>query len=88
MLEINLSYLIIIIDYEPSANTVHPPPRKTAEGGFIYFHRCQVFPKGSVLKGKPVLFGVIQVKRLKNVVSQHIHSNQILINLTLFDDLE
>ena len=34
-----------------------------------------------VLKGKPVLFGVIQVKRPKNVVFHHIHSSQILINL-------
>ena len=45
-------------------------------------------PKQNVLKGKPVLFGVIQVKRSKNVVAVDTHSNQILINLTLPDDIE
>ena len=30
---------------------------------------------------KIVLFGIIEVKRLKNVVFHYIHSNQILVNL-------
>ena len=37
---------------------------------------------------KPVLFGIIQVKRPKSVFFHNIHSNQILINLTFFDDIE
>ena len=27
----------IIIGYEPADLTVHPPPPRTAEGGFIFF---------------------------------------------------
>ena len=33
-----------------------------------------MFPK-KVLKGKPVLFGIIEVKRPKNMAFQHTHSN-------------
>ena len=73
-----------VIGYEPADLTVHPPP-KAVEGGFIF--RCLVFPK-NVLKGKPVPFGVIEIKRPKNVVFGHIHSNQIFKNLSLFDDNE
>ena len=42
-----------------------PPPR-TAEGGFIFSYRFLMFPK-NVLKEKPEYFGVIQIKRPKNV---------------------
>ena len=35
---------------------------------------------------KACTFGVIHVKRPQNVVYDHIHSNQTLINLTLFDN--
>ena len=35
---------------------------------------------------KACTFGVIHVKRPQNVVFDHIHSNQTLINLTLFDN--
>ena len=72
-----------IIGYEPADLTVHLPPPQNYRG-WVHFFR---FPK-NVLKGKPVLFGVIQVKRPKNVVVEHIHSNQIFINLTLFDNNE
>ena len=65
----------------------HPPPPRTAEGGFIFSYRCLVFSK-NVLKGKPVYFGVITFKDPKNVLFQHIHSNPILINLTFLDNNE
>ena len=81
LLGINISTDIYdrLISYEPADLTVHPPPELLRVGSF-FSYRCLVFPK-NVLKGKPVLFGVIQVKRLKNVVFHYIHSNQILINL-------
>ena len=59
-----------------------PPQKKTVEGGYFLLYRCLVFPK-KVLRGKPVLFGNIQVK-----IFEHIHSNQILMNLALFDNNE
>ena len=74
------------IGYEPADLTVHPPPR-AADGGFIFSHRCLVFPR-NVLKGRPEYFGDIQVNRPKNVFFQHIHSNPILINLTFLDHSE
>ena len=70
------------VGYEPADLTVHPPPPRTAEGGFIFFVWVSSVPKEKILKGKPVLFGIIEVKRPKNVVFQHIHSNPILIILT------
>ena len=76
-----------LLGYEPADLTVHPPPPRTAEGGFIFLHRCVVFPT-NVLKGKLVLFGIIEVKRPKNVFFQHIHSNPILIILTFLDNNE
>ena len=62
-----------------------PPQKKTIEGGFTFSYRCLVFPQKNVLKVKPVLFGVKQIKTLKNVFFQHIHSSQILINLKMLD---
>ena len=56
-----------------------PPPELPRVGSF-FSYRCLVFPK-NVLKGKPVLFGIIEVKRPKNVVFHYIHLNQILVNL-------
>ena len=65
-----------------------PPPR-TSYGGFIFFVWVSSVPKQkNVLKGKPVLYGIIQVKRPKNVFLQHIQSNPILINLTFLDNNE
>ena len=65
-----------------------PPPQNCRLWvHFFSYCRCLVFPK-KVLKGKSEYFGVIQVKRLQNVVFQHIYSDHILINLTLFDDIE
>ena len=46
-----------------------------------------MFPK-DVLKAKPEYSGVIKVTRSQNVGFQHIHANQILISLTLFDNIE
>ena len=63
-----------------------PPPGLPRVGSF-FSYRCLVFPK-NVLKGKPMLFGIIEVKRPKNVVFQHTHSNPILIILTLLDNNE
>ena len=64
-----------------------PPPPELPRVGSFFSYRCLVFPK-NVLKGKPVLFGIIEVKRPKNVVFQHIHTNQILIILTCLDNNE
>ena len=63
-----------------------PPPELPRVGSF-FSYRCLVFPK-NVLKGKPVLFGIIEVKRTKNVFFQHVHSNPILIILTFLDSNE
>ena len=77
----NIERLRISLGYEPADLTVHPP--RIAEGGFIFSYRCLVFPQ-NVFKRKPVLLGIIEVKRLINVVFQHIHSNPIFIILTFF----
>ena len=61
-----------------------PPPELPRVGSF-FSYRCS---QKNVLKGKPVLFGIIEVKRPKNVVFQHIHSNPILIILTFLDNNE
>ena len=76
-----------VLGYEPADLTVHPPPELPRVGSF-FSYRCLVFPQKNVLKGKSVLFGIIEVKRPKNVVFQHIHSNPILIILTFLDNDE
>ena len=76
----------LFIGYEPADLTVHPPPELPRVGSFFSYIYL-VFSK-NVLKGNPEYFGVIEVQRPKNVVFQHIHSNQILKNLTLFDNIE
>ena len=78
-----------LIDYEPADLTVHPPPPppELPRVGSFFSYRCLVFPN-NVLKGKPVLFGSIEVKRPKNVFFQHIYSNSILIFLTFLDNNE
>ena len=43
-----------------------PPPLELPNVGSFFSYRCLVFLK-NVLKGKPVLFGIIEVKRPKNV---------------------
>ena len=45
-----------------------PPPKKTAEGEFIFFVQVSSVPKKNVFKEKHILFGDIQVKRPKSVV--------------------
>ena len=67
-----------------------PPPPELPRVGSFFSYMCLVFPKKcpQSLKGKPVLFGIIEVKRPKNVVFQHIHSNPILIILTFLDNNE
>ena len=76
-------YMYIYIGYESADLNVHPPPNCR---GWVHFFRIGVqCSQKNVLKGKPVLFGVIQVKSHKNVFFQHIHSNQILVNLTILD---
>ena len=62
-----------------------PPPPELPRVGSFFRPFCLVFTK-NVLKGKPVLFGIIEVKRLKNVFFQHIHSNPILKFLTILDN--
>ena len=80
-----MSKTVIASGYEPSILTVHPPPRTA--GGVFFCIGVYSVPK-NVLKGKPEYFGVIHVKRPKNMVFQHIHSNHIFINLTLFNNIE
>ena len=63
------------------------PPPELPSVGLFFSYRCLVFPK-NVLKGKPVLFGIIEVKRPKNFFFQHIHSNPFLIILTFLDNNE
>ena len=41
-----------------------PPPPELPRMGSSFSYRCPVFQK-NVLKGKPVLFGIIEVKRSK-----------------------
>ena len=67
------------LGYEPADLTVHPP--ELPRVGSFFSYRCLVFPKKNVPKGKPVLFGIIEVKRPKNVFFHYIHSNQILVDL-------
>ena len=79
---ITISFYVSNIGYEPADLTPELP-----RVGSFFSYRCLVFQK-NVLKGKPVLFGIIEVKRPKNVVFQHIHSNPILIILTFLDNNE
>ena len=79
MLDIN-KLLELIIGSEPADLTVHPPPPELPRVGSFFRIGVQCFQK-NVLKEKPVLFGVIQVKSPKNVFFHYIHSNQILKNL-------
>ena len=57
-----------------------PPPEPLRVGPFFRIGVVSSVPK-KCLQKKPVFFGVIQVKRLKNLFFHYIHSNQILINL-------
>ena len=53
-----------------SQQTLPCTPPRTDEGGLIFSYRCLVLSPKNVLKGKPVLFGVIQVdKTQKRVLS-------------------
>ena len=70
-----------------SQQTVPCTPPELPRVGSFFSYRCLVFPK-NVHKGKPALFGIIEVKRPKNVFFQHIHSNPILITLTFLDNNE
>ena len=72
------------LGYEPADLTVHPPPPELPRVGYFF---CLGSQK-NVLKGKPLLFGIIMVKIPKNVVFQRIHSNPILIILTFLDNNE
>ena len=69
----------MLLGYEPADFTVHPPPQNCR--GWVHLFRmcvyCLVFPK-NVPKGKPVIFGVIQVKRSQNKFFHYIHLNQIM----------
>ena len=78
------------LGYEPADLTVHPPPPDLPKVSLLFSYRCLLscVPKTNVLKGKPVLFGVIHVKRPNNVFCQIIHSNQMLLNLTFLDNNE
>ena len=33
----NIDMILSVLGYEPADLTVHPPPPRTAEGGFIFF---------------------------------------------------
>ena len=65
--DVIVSDSVSALGYEPADLTMHPPPELPRVGS-CFSYRCLVFPKKNVLKGKPVLFEVIQVKRPKNVV--------------------
>ena len=41
----SLLYDLSYIGYEPAGLTVHPPPPKMIEGGFIFSYGCLVSPK-------------------------------------------
>ena len=59
-------FLVTLVGYEPADLTVHPPPQNCRGWVHFFSYMCLVFPK-NVLKRKPVLFRVIQIKRPKNV---------------------
>ena len=63
-----------------------PPPHPHTELpmlGSCFSYRSATCSKNSVFKVKPEYFGVIQVRRPRNVILQHIHTNHVLANLTL-----
>ena len=62
-----------------------PPPELPRVGSF-FSYRCLVFPKKCRHRKACAYLGIIEVKRPKNVVFQHIHSNPILIILTFLDN--
>ena len=49
-----------------SQQTLPCPPPELPRVGLFFSYRCLVYPK-NVPKRKPMLFGVIQVKRPQNV---------------------
>ena len=58
-LETDETVSLIVIDYEPANLTVHPtPPPELPRVGLFFRIGVLCSPK-NVLKGKPVLFGVI-----------------------------
>ena len=57
---------------------------RTVEGGFIFSYRCPVFPK-KCSRRKKEYFGVIQVKRLKNVFLSIFSQPNFTYPKTLFD---
>ena len=66
-----------------------PPPPRTAESGLIsYINYVSSVPKKMSSKGSLNISELFRFKDPKNVVFQHTHSNQILIHLTLFDNIE
>ena len=73
--------------YEPAELTVHPPPPKMIEGGFIFSHRCLV-PSKFFPKEKVDFVGDSRIRTHKTVVLRHNHSNPISTRLTLFDNNE
>ena len=73
------------MSYEPADLTVYPPPPELPRVG-SFFRIGVLCSQKNVLNGKPVLFGISEVKRPQNVGFQHIHSNPILIILTFLDN--
>ena len=63
-----------------------PPLPELPRVGSFFSYRCLVFPK-KVLKGNPE-YSYSDLKIQKRVFSAYMHSNQILMNLTLFDQIE
>ena len=61
---INRGSETIRLGYDPADLTVHPPPQEIPRVSSFFLYRCPVFLK-NVFKGKPVLFGVIEIKRPK-----------------------
>ena len=57
---------LCLLGYEPADLTVHPPPLELPRLGSFFSYRCLVFSKNA-FKEMPEYFGVIQVKRHKNV---------------------
>ena len=75
---------VTCIGYEPADLTVHPTPELPRVVSF-FSYRCLVFPK-KVLKGKPVLFGIIEVKIPNNAffLAYSLKSNFNNLNIFTF----
>ena len=75
------------VGYEPPGLTVHPPPSRMIEGGFIFFVWVSSVTK-IFSKKKGDFVGEIRIGTRQNVVLRNNHLNPISTKMTSIDNNE